>query len=65
METKVYLGKFDKEKYLCDIPDKHRVPNKGDFIFYNTTAYKVLYVMHDIDDDVIDIFVRMAIEEDY
>lgn len=63
--VRVYLGRFGEEKLLCNMPDFWTTPAKGDFVFYNGNSYKVLYVMHDIDDDVIDVFVRMAVEEDY
>ena len=65
MEKKVYLGRFGEEKYLFDMLDEWPVPNKNDFIFYCDVIYKVLYVMHDVQNNVVDVFVRMAIEEDY
>lgn len=65
MEKKVYLGRFGEEKHLFDMIDEWPIPNKDDFIFYCDTTYKVLYVMHDVQNNVIDVFVRMAIEEDY
>lgn len=64
-EVKIYVGRFGKEKYLCDMSETDYLPFKGDFIFYNCEVYKVLYVMHDMDDDVFNVFVRLAVEEDY
>ena len=64
-EAKIYVGRFGEEKYLCDMSETDYLPFKGDFIFYNCEVYKVLYVMHDMDDDVFDVFVRLAVEEDY
>ena len=64
-KVKIYVGRFGEEKYLCDMSETDYLPFKGDFIFYNCEVYKVLYVMHDMDDDVFDVFVRLAVEEDY
>lgn len=63
-EIKVYCGRFGDETWLCDM-DMGYIPRKNDLIFYEGVTYKVLYTMHDIDDNMIDIFVRMAVEEDY
>ena len=64
-EVKIYVGRFGGEKYLCDMSETDYLPSKGDFIFYNCEVYKVLYVMYDMDDDVFNVFVRLAVEEDY
>lgn len=64
-EVKLYVGHFGKEKYLCDMSETDYLPSKGDFIFYQCEVYKVLYVMHDMDDEVFNVFVRLAVEEDY
>ena len=64
-EAKIYVGRFGGEKYLCDMSETDYLPSKGDFIFYNCEVYKVLYVMYDMDDDVFNVFVRLAVEEDY
>lgn len=64
-EVKIYVGRFGEEKYLCDMSETDYLPSKGDFIFYNCETYKVLYVMHDMDDDDFNVFVRRAVEEDY
>ncbi len=64
-DVNVYVGRFGKETRLCSLQCDDYIPCKGEFIFYNVTAYKVLYVMHDLDDNEISIFVRQAVEEDY
>lgn len=70
MDVKVYLGRFGEEQLLFDPEEVGTfildiTPRKGDFIFYNTTTYKVLYCMNDVDNDEYAIFVRQAVEEDY
>ena len=64
-EVKIYVGRFSEEKYLCDMSETDYLPSKNDLIFYNCEVYKVLYVMHDMDDGVFNVFVRLAVEEDY
>ena len=64
-EVKIYVGRFGEEKYLCDMSETDYLPSKGDFIFYEDETYKVLYVMHDMDNGVFSVFVRSAVEEDY
>lgn len=61
----VYVGRFGEETRLCSLKFGDYLPCKDDFIFYGVTVYKVLYVMHDLDDNEISVFVRMAVEEDY
>lgn len=62
---KYYLGKWGSEQFLCSDDSFPTPPKKGDFIFYNTEPYKVMYTMYDIDHEEICVFVRMAVEEDY
>ena len=64
-EIKVYRGKFGDEAYLCDMESGDYLPRKNELIFYQGVTYKVLYTMHDLDDNIINVFVRMAVEEDY
>ena len=61
---KYYLGKWGSEQCLCS-SDSFPAPSKGDFIFYETETYKVMYTLHDIDHDETCVFVRVAVEEDY
>lgn len=62
----VYLGQFGSETRLCDLPSESDIiPQKGDFIFYNSEPYKVMYCMVDIDNGEYSIFVRRAVEEDF
>lgn len=64
-DIKIYTGRFGDERWLCDMfPDSY-LPRQHDLIFYEGITYRVLYVMHDIDDNMINVFVRMAVEEDY
>lgn len=70
MNVRVYEGRFTEEKLLFDPEDVDNfvldiTPRKGDFIFYNTEVYKVLYCMNDADNDEYGIFVRKAVEEDF
>lgn len=62
----VYLGQFGDETRLYNPPlESDIIPQKGDFIFYDSETYKVLYCMLDVDDGEYSIFVRRAIEEDF
>lgn len=66
MDVKVYEGQFGNEKLLfSDDGCLTILPQKGDFVFYKTEVYKVMYAMVDIDNEEYSIFVRKAIEEDY
>lgn len=66
MNVKVYEGRFGYEQFLFEIKtDTEWLPAKNDFIFFNDTVYKVMYVMNDYEHNEICIFVRKAIEEDY
>lgn len=70
MNVKVYKGKFGYEELLFNPEEVDTfildiTPRKGDFIFYDTTTYKVMYCMNDVDNDEYLIFVREAIEEDF
>lgn len=67
MDVKIYEGKFGNEQLLFDdVYDSLSIaPQKGDFVFYKTEVYKVMYAMVDIDNEEYSIFVRKAIEEDY
>lgn len=63
---RVYLGRFGEEQFLCDIDDDYPwALTKGEFLFHEDNVYKVLYVMHDIQDGEYLVFVRLAVEEDY
>lgn len=64
-EVKIYTGRFGDERWLCDMRDEDYLPQKNDLIFYQGVTYRVLYVMHDLDDNMYNVFVRMAVEEDY
>lgn len=62
----VYLGQFGSEIRLCDLPpEADIIPQKGDFIFYDTEPYKVMYCMVDVDNGEYSVFVRRAVEEDF
>lgn len=62
----VYLGQFGNETRLFNMPlDIDIIPNKGDFIYYENEAYKVLYSMLNVQDGEYTIFVRRAVEEDF
>ena len=62
----IYLGQFGNETRLCNLPyESDIIPQKGDFIFYNSETYKVIYCMLDVDDGEYNVFVRMAVEEDF
>ena len=64
-EVKIYVGRFGEEKYLCDMSETDYLPSKDDLIFYNCEVYKVLYVMHDVQDGECIVFVRLTVEEDF
>ena len=62
----VYLGQFGSETRLCDLPlEADLIPQKGDFIFYDSEPYKVMYCMVDVDNGEYSVFVRRAVEEDF
>lgn len=62
----VYLGQFGSETRLCDLPpEADIIPQKGDFIFYDSEPYKVMYCMVDVDNGEYSVFVCRAIEEDF
>lgn len=61
----IYLGQFMKEKKLFSMKETDYIPNKNDFIYHNETCYKVLYLMHDTDNDELSVFVREAVDEDF
>lgn len=65
MPIQVYVGRFGEEKWLYRQIEPDYYPTKGDFIFYNETTYKVLYVMIDMDNYEYDVFIRETIEEDF
>lgn len=61
-----YLGKFGNECLLFKVKNENpRIPQKDEFIYFEGEMYKVLYIMTDIDNNGLDVFVRYAIEEDY
>ena len=62
----VYLGRFGEEQRLCNLsPESDILPQKGDFIFYDSESYKVMYCMVDVDHGEYSVFVRVAVEEDF
>ena len=62
----VYLGSFGSETRLCDLsPECDIIPQKGDFFFFGTEPYKVMYCMLDVDNGEYTVFVRRACEEDF
>lgn len=62
----VYLGQFGEEQRLCNLsPESDILPQKGDFIFYDSESYKVMYCMVDVDHGEYSVFVRVAVEEDF
>lgn len=62
----VYLGQFGSETRLCDLPpEADIIPQKNDFIFYDSESYKVMYCMVDVDNGEYSVFVRRAVEEDF
>lgn len=66
MEVNVYEGRFGNEQLLfSDDGVLTVIVHKGDFIFYKDEAYRVMYVMADVDNEEYAIFVRKAVEEDY
>lgn len=67
MVIKVYEGRFGYEKFLYEALGKNCniSPNKGDFIFCNDEAYKVMYIMLDYDNQEYLVFVRKTTEEDF
>lgn len=65
-DIRCYLGRFGDESELFTVENKNcRIPIKGEFIYFEEEAYKVLYVMTDVDNKELAIFVREAIEEDF
>lgn len=63
---RVYLGRFGEEQFLCDISDDYPYGlSKGEFLFHEDNVYKVLYVMHDVQDGECIVFVRLTVEEDF
>lgn len=64
-EVNYFLGKFYDEKFLFTDENPKNYPIKGDFIFFNNTVYKVMYLMIDYDNDKFNVFVRETIEEDF
>lgn len=66
MDVNVFEGGWGNEKLLfSDNGSLIIMPHKGDFIFYNNEAYKVMYAMADADNEEYAIFVRKATEEDF
>lgn len=70
MKIKLYESRFEYEKfldnYVCTNGEEiNIIPSKGDFIFYDTTMYRVLYKIIDIDNNECDVFIKRACEEDY
>lgn len=62
----IYLGQFGNETRLCGLhPESDIIPQKGDFIFYDSEPYKVMYCMIDVDNGEYSVFVRRAVEEDF
>lgn len=62
----IYLGQFGSETRLCDLPpESDIIPQKDDFIFYDSEPYKVMYCMVDVDNGEYSIYVRRAVEEDF
>lgn len=62
----IYLGQFGSETRLCDLPpEADIIPQKSDFIFYDSEPYKVMYCMVDVDNGEYSIYVRRAVEEDF
>lgn len=62
----VYLGRFGEKQRLCNLPPESDIlPQKGDFIFYDSESYKVMYCMVDVDHGEYSVFVRIAVEEDF
>lgn len=65
-DIRVYLGQFGSETLLYDLPSEADIiPQKGDFIFYDSEPYKVMYCMVDVDNGEYSVFVRRAVEEDF
>lgn len=60
-----YLGRFGYESFLFTDESPDVCPTKGEFIFFNDTSYKVIYIMMDYDHNKYNVFVRQAIEEDF
>lgn len=65
-DINVYLGQFGSERLLCNLSiEADIIPQKGDFIFYDSEPYKVMYCMIDVDNSEYSVFVRRAVEEDF
>lgn len=64
--TNFYVGKFGEERLLFST-SKEEFTNyhKNDFVFYGSETYKILYTMHDFDYKECDVFMRVAVEEDF
>ena len=64
--VKFYVGKLGEEQLLFSASKEELVNyHKNDFVFYNDEVYKILYTMHDFDYKEYDVFMRVAVEEDF
>ena len=64
--VRIYLGRFGDERLLFKVENENpRIPLKDEFIYFEDEMYKVLYIITDVDNSELAIFVRHAIEEDY
>lgn len=64
--TNFYVGKFGEERLLFST-SKEEFTNyhKNDFVLYNNEVYKILYTMHDFYYEEYNVFMRVAVEEDF
>ncbi len=60
-----YLGRFGEEQFLFADLKPYSYPNNGDFIFFKDEIYKVMYSLYDYDNGALNVFVRMAVSEDF
>lgn len=64
--VKFYVGKLGEEQLLFSASKEELVScHKNDFVFYNDEVYKILYTMYDFDYKEYNVFMRVAIGEDF
>ena len=64
MNIRYYVGRFTEEQFLFD-KNTNTIPSRGDFISFNDEIYKVRYTMYDYQFNEINVFLKVADEEDF